>query len=326
MRGMKLKKWFFLSLFAVLTLSGCANATATLAPLANPPGSRLTPYVTITLTPTATSTPIDAPTATPAPTLSPTPRIYTIKANDTLQVIAFRNGLTLEELTAANPDVNAYLLIVGSSLVIPPSSGGLTTPSAQAPTPAALTVDSAYCIPTASGGAYCFATLTNAEPFDVANVSAEFRLTSPATGDVLSKFATLPVNRVTQAATLPLFAYFPPPVFANPQVILQVQTAMQAGEASTAPVVSVADPLTEITADGSSARVSGEVAVDAGSKDAGTIWITAVAFDAQGNVLGVRRWESRQTVKAGEEIPYEMWVYSTGGVITTIELFTEADS
>jgi LysM repeat protein len=323
---MKLKKWFIISLIAVLTLSGCANATATIAPSANPPGSKLTPYVTITLTPTATSTPIDAPTATPAPTLSPTPRIYTVKANDTLQVIAFRNGLTLEELIAANPDVNAYLLIVGSTLVIPPPSGALTTPSAQAPTPAGLVVDSAYCISTASSGAYCFATLTNAEPFDVANVSAEFRLTSPASGDVLTKSATLPVSRVTQAATLPLFAYFPPPVFANPQVMLQVQTAMQAGEASTAPVVSVAEPLIEINAGGSSARVSGEAAVAAGGKDAGTLWITAVAFDAEGIVLGVRRWESSQGVNAGASTTFELWVYSTGGAIATIELFTEADS
>lgn len=290
------------------------------------PGSLLTPYVTVTLTPTATSTPIGAPTATPAPTLSPTPRIYTVKAKDTLLVIAFRNGLTVDELKAANPDVNPYLLSVGSTLVIPPSSGVSGTPSPQEATPTTLLVGTAYCIPTATGGAYCFAVVTNEQPFEVANVSAEFRLVNPTTGDVLTEPATLPVSRVTQATALPLFAYFPPPVFANPQVMLEVQTAMQAGEASTAPIVSVAEPLVEINADGSSARVSGEAAVAAGGKDTGALWITAVAFDAQGDVLGVRRWESRQGAKAGASTPFEMWVYSTGGTIATVELFTEADS
>lgn len=323
---MKLTKWLSLPLAVLLSLSGCANPAATMTPSENAPGSMLTPYVTITLTPTVTNTPVGAPTATPAPTLSPTPRIYTVKANDTMLVIAFRNGLSLDELKAANPDVNPYLLSVGMTLVIPPPSGTSTTPSAQTPTPPALQAGSAYCIPTATAGAYCFATITNEEPFDVANVSAEFRLVNPVNGDVLTKSATLPVSRVGQATTVVLFAYLQPPVFANPLVTLQVQTAIQAGETSTAPMVTVAEPLIEINADGSYARVSGEVAVDAGSIDAGSIWITAAAFDAQGNVLGIRRWESKQTVKAGEEIPFEMWVYSTGGVIATIELFTEADS
>lgn len=323
---MKPIKWMIISLVVALALSGCSNATPTSVPSAIAPGALLTPYVTITLTPTATSTPIDAPTPTPAPTLSPTPRIYTVKANDTLQVIAFRNGLTLDELKAANPDVNAYLLIVGSTLVIPPSSGVSGTPQTQEETPTTLLVASANCKPTATGGAYCFATVTNEQPFDVANVSAEFRLTNPTTGDVLTKPATLPVSRIQEAASVPLFAYFPPPVFINSEVTLQMQTAIQAGEAPTAPKVSVAEPLVEINADGSSARVIGEAAVEAGSKDAATIWITAVALDAQGNVVGVRRWESKQGVKAGASTPFEMWVYSTGGTIATVELFTETDS
>jgi hypothetical protein len=187
-------------------------------------------------------------------------------------------------------------------------------------------VESAFCAPTATGGTYCFARVTNEQAFDVANVSAEFILTNQATGDVLTKPATLPVSRVKEAASVPLFAFFQPPVFANPLVTLRLQTAIQADIASTAPVVTVAEPLIEINADGNSARVSGEVAIAAGGKDAGAVWITAVAFDADGKVLGIRRWESGTGVKAGASEPFEMWVYSTGGTIATIELFTEANS
>ncbi len=323
---MKPIKCIIISLVAVLTLSACSNAAPTIVPTEKAPGALLTPYVTITLTPTATSTPIDAPTATPAPTLSPTPRLYTVKAKDTLQVIAFRHGLTLDELKAANPEVNAYLLVVGSTLVIPPSSSVTGTPQAQEETPTTLTVGSAYCSPTATGGAYCFATVTNEQPFEVANVSAEFRLANPVTGDVLTKPATLPVSRIKEASSVPVFAYFQPPVFANPQVTLQLQSAIQAGVASTAPVVTVAEPLIQITTDGSSASVSGAAAVDAASTAASKVWITAVAFDAQGNVLGLRRWESQQPIKAGTPAPFEVWVYSTGGTIATVELFIEANS
>jgi LysM repeat protein len=58
-----------------------------------------------------------APTATP----EPTPIVYTIKKGDTLLKIATANGITLEELLAANPTIkNANRISEGQEIIIPP--------------------------------------------------------------------------------------------------------------------------------------------------------------------------------------------------------------
>jgi len=66
---------------------------------------------------------IAAPTATPEPTPepAPTPQVYVIKEGDTLSKIAKRNGLTLDQLLAANKDTikDPDLIAVGDEVIIP---------------------------------------------------------------------------------------------------------------------------------------------------------------------------------------------------------------
>ncbi len=103
---------------ALLILASCAQMTPNGSDISTQ-AVQLTPYRTATATATITPTPPDAPTSTLAPTITPTPRVYTVKANDTLIDIAYLNGLTLDELKAANPDVNPYNLAIGTKLLIP---------------------------------------------------------------------------------------------------------------------------------------------------------------------------------------------------------------
>jgi LysM repeat protein len=57
-----------------------------------------------------------APTEQPAPT----PKVYTIKKGDTLLKVARANGLTLEELLAANPTIkNPNKVSEGQQIIIP---------------------------------------------------------------------------------------------------------------------------------------------------------------------------------------------------------------
>ncbi len=75
-----------------------------------------------------------APTVRPAPT----PIVYTLKKGDTLSKIATKNGLTIEELLAANPDIkNPNKIAEGQQITIPTPSdappdsfGGSAEPSA----------------------------------------------------------------------------------------------------------------------------------------------------------------------------------------------------
>lgn len=320
-----MKQLILSGLLLVLTLTSCANNTTTLTPAVPTAAIELTRYATDTLTPTVTSTPANAPTATLAPTQTPTPRAYSIKNGDTMSVIAFRNGLTLEELKAANPGVDPYTLSVGMTLYIPAPSHVSATAQAPTPTAVALTAGSVNCLTTATGGEYCFAMVNNEQEFEVGNISAEFRLTNAVNGEVLTRPATLPAARIGAGSSIVLFAFFAPPVFSNPKASLLVLTASEAGSGSSnSPVVSLVEPSINIAADGNSALVSGQAGVDAGSVDAGMVWVTAAAFEASGAVIGVRRVELADGVKAGSAVPFEMIVYSLGGKIDRVELYIDA--
>jgi hypothetical protein len=84
-----------------------------------------------TPSPTVVATPTPEPTAVPAPT----PQVYVIKEGDTLTKVAQANGLTLDELLAANQDTitNPNRIAVGDEIIIPvPVSDGGDGGSASA--------------------------------------------------------------------------------------------------------------------------------------------------------------------------------------------------
>ncbi len=181
---------FVMSLFL---LASCAQTIPEGVDLSTE-SARLTPYHTATPTATMTPIPPDAPTPTLAPTITPTPRVYTVKASDTLIDIAYLNGLTLDELKAANPDINPYNLAIGTELIIPaaqPTQGTLTVPN---PTPAPIPVQAVKCTPSLTGGLYCFAVIENEMEIDLENLTPEFRLTDPSTGEVVSQSAQFPLS------------------------------------------------------------------------------------------------------------------------------------
>lgn len=321
-----MKRLLIVSLLAILILLvGCTDAGSEVTSTAPTVEINLTRYATETLTPTVTSTPANAPTATLAPTQTPTPRVYTVKDKDTMSVIAFRNGLTLEELKAANPGVDPYLLTVGMTLYIPAPANVSATAQAPTPTPVPLTIGSVDCLAISTGGSYCFAVVNNSQSFDIGSISAEFRLTNPVDGSVLTRPATLPAARIGAGSSTVLFAFFAPPVFSNPQVQVTLLTASQAGSTpANQPLIIISDPAVKIAADGLSAVVSGQVSVEAGSADAGGVWVTAAAFDVKGMVIGVRRVELVESVKAGSSTMFEMVIYSLGGKIDRVELYIDA--
>jgi hypothetical protein len=56
-----------------------------------------------------------------------------------------------------------------------------------------------------------------------------------------------------------------------------------------------------------------------GGQGADLVWVLAVAYGEDGQVVGFRRWES-----AGDEDEFEFWVYSLGPEIARVELLVEA--
>lgn len=285
---------------------------------------RLTPYHTATSTPTITATAPDVPTATLAPTVTPTPGTYVVKANDTLIVIAYRNGLTLDELKAANPDVNAYNLAIGMKLSIPAAKPKPGTQTAPTPTPATALIHSARCVPSLSGGAYCYAIVENPLDVDLENLSAEFRLTDPATGEVATQSAQLLLSKLRAGSALPLYTYFSPQAAKNVQVSVLLLTATTAETSgSKIAALAISDQQMTLAPDGLSAVITGSASLEGEGWSVKNIHLAAAAYDAANNIIGVRRVEIAEDLQSGGTYPFKLMIYSTGGKILRVDVYGE---
>jgi LysM repeat protein len=306
------------------TLSSCStrDLPTTVQPTSE---ANLTPYYTATLTPTITPTPQGLPTATPAPTVTPTPRVYEVKVNDTLITIACAFGVTLEELQAVNPDVNPALLSIGTKLIIPAAKEPIGTQAASSTTPFAVTLGEAMCVPSATGGYHCYALVENNKKNDAENLTAEFRLTDPVNGEVVSQVVPLSLNRLTPGSRIPFYTYFAPPVFENARAGVKLLTATKATteSASIFPLV-IATLEQVVNEDGHSARVSGSARLQGDDLTANRVTLLAVAFDAEGEVIGMRRLGQGVELNGMALHAFSFTVYSNGGRIVKVEVLGEA--
>jgi hypothetical protein len=54
------------------------------------------------------------------------------------------------------------------------------------------------------------------------------------------------------------------------------------------------------------------------------IWVLAVAYDKNGQLVGFQRWEAGEPLVAGESLPFNFLVSSMGPAIDRVEFLTEA--
>jgi LysM repeat protein len=304
-------------LFLVMLLCACANssgnATADLTSVPSTPRG----YQSMTPRPTTTVLPGVMTIILP----SPTPLEYTIAKGDTLSSIAGHFGISVQDLLSANPGVQANALIVGNQLIIPASSKG--TPQAI-PTPAALTISQARCWPETSGGSWCFALLQNDFAESIENISVQFSLLDLDGHEIVSQAAYGLLDILQAGGSMPLAVHLPAPLPARISVRVQVLTAIRLlpGDTRYLPVM-LENTLVNVNASGSTANVSG-LAVLAGAETANTLWVLASAYDAAGNVVGLRRWESVDELSGLDATRFDFQISSVGPAISRVDLLAEA--
>lgn len=287
-------------------------------------GVAFTPY--ITPTPRASQTPTPPGTATPLPTPSPTPRQHTVARGEDMGGIAFRYGISLETLMTANPNVNPGAMSIGTLLVIP----GSANPDAGSPTgipsltPLPLETAAVHCAATREGGVWCFLPLRNTSATALENLSGVIRLADSSSGQIFSQTALPPLDVLPAGASMPLTAYFPPPAPAQFTAGGELRTAMPVSGQNRYLDVNLSGAQVEIAADGQSARVRGAVRLADATAEARQVWVAAVAYDAAGQVIGTRRWESDAPLAAGAEAAFDFAVYSTGAPVQRVELLAQA--
>ena len=303
-------------LIAIIFLAGCSPGVP--ATLVQPTHTllALVPYRTPTASPPRpTMTPVESLPVTPAP--SPTPFTHVVVRGETMLGIALRYGITLEALQAANPSVDPQFLSVDTALIIP--LGDEITLAIATPTPAAVEWKEPVCYRSGDGGVWCFVLVENKEDTALENLSAWIGLFGNDGEMVASQVAVGPMNILRPGQSMPLLAFFQPP--------LPIEVSSQA-ELLTAIDIPPADgryldwPMTdlevEIRGDAfKEARVTGRIVQPDDSASPGQVWVAVVAYDQSGQVVGVRKLEMANS------LVFELTVYSLGPAIARVDVLTE---
>ena len=326
---------FLILLFAGLTFSACAPSSPTSQqnPTNTPEGTlRLFP----SNTPTGTPLPTGYVTATPSPTITPTPTqvYYEVQLNDDMYGIAFRYGLEPQMVMTANPDVDPNAMVVGMQLLIPitPSPEPTAIPTTQAttaveetttPAPQVVTLQEPDCYPDEIGGLWCFILAENENDSARENISALVTLSDGETS--LQETAIMPLNLLPPGELLPLVAYFQGPLPAQYSVTAELDfyLPVMPDDARYLPVEIVDESVT-FNDDGDIAYVTGTLALSDDQQDAQYTWVSATAFDAEGHIVAVRRWEATNPLTVGSERPFKITLYSFAGEIDRVTLLAEA--
>ncbi len=301
-----------LLLICIFIISACASPATK-----NAPNTSLDPYSTST--PGLTSTPnVIVIFETPIPTS--TPLIYTVEAGDTISEIAEKFKITQDELRAANPDVSPNSMTIGMTLLIPDSSAvpvGVSTPT---PVPAPVT--QTVCHPSEDGGLWCFALIQNNTTELLENISAQITLLDESNNVIASQTAFMPLDIIAPNSSLPAYVLFDSEIPANFNIQVQVLTANQLSINNPRYLpAAIQNAVAQIN--GRTAQLSGQILLPAESQAATQIRVAAIAYDKDGVVVGIKRWEGG-TVQPGGSISFSFLVSSLSFEIDAVEFFVEA--
>lgn len=291
-------------------LAACAPETK------QPIDVSLLPY--LTSTPASTTTPnVLVIVETPLPTA--TPFIHVVESGDTLSEIAEKFRISIDELRAANPDVSANSLSIGMTLIIPDPSAALAGASTPTPMPAPITQTG--CHPSADNGLWCFALIRNDFPEPLENISVQMTLLDENNNAVASQTAFTPLDILPPNSALPVYVFFPDTP-SNLHLQVQLLSAVQ-GSASCYLPAALNNTVAQIDWDGKTAQLSGQIFLPAESQAADHVWVAAVAYDKEGQVVGVRRWEGG-AMQPGGSISFSFLVASVGGDIEAVDFVVQA--
>ncbi len=301
-----------LLLTCIFLISACTSQN-----IQSTPDTLLEPY--ITATPSLTSTPnVIVILETPLPTS--TPFIYTIKAGDTISKLAEQFNISQDELRAANPDVSPNSMTIGTTLLIPDSSAAKAGASTSTPVPAP--VAQTVCHPSADGGLWCFALIQNNTTELLENVSTQITLLDENNNVIDSQTAFMPLDIIAPNSSLPVYIFFDFEIPAKYNIQVQVLSANQLPLNNTRYLpATIQNAVAQIS--GRTAQISGQILLPAESKAAIQVWVAAVAYDKDGVVVGIKRWEGG-ALQPGGNLSFNFLVSSLGSAIDAVEFFVEA--
>jgi len=305
-------------LIIALFISACGSPHGEIAQSAqNTSDVLLDPY--ISSTPRLTSTPnVLVIAETPLPTA--TPHIYIVEAGDTLSGIAEKFKISLDDLSTANPDVNPNSMSTGTTLLIPDRPFTNSDLPTLTPIPAPIT--QTVCHPSADNGLWCFALVQNNSAELLENVSAQITLLDENNKVIASQTAFTPLDIIPPNSSLPAYTFFPN-ASANANIQVQLLSAIQSNKPRYLPAA-LSNTIAQIDWDGKTAQLNGKINLPAESQAATQVWVAAVAYDREGQVVGVKRWEGG-AIQPGASANFSFSVASLGYAIGAVEFVVQAN-
>jgi LysM repeat protein len=332
------EKPILIKMFGVLLLilAGCTSTPMqeNTTPSASTQTPAITPYLTSTLIETVAPTATHAPTPTLPPLPTPTPYLYTIVQGDTMIGIATYFGITYDQLSLANPEVNPNFLSVGTQLIIPlptAEADGEDTSEPASPEVLPLQTGEVFCYPVRSGGMWCYLPVTNTTSSPAENITGVVRLYNELGEETASQTAHSMLNLLSPGGVLPLAAYFSPPIPNWSSGQGQLVSAVEANQSEIRYLPGDLRDLNSapISSDQLGFQVSGNLVYSLPTKEDGSlpewsyVWVLVTAYDSDGAIVGVRRWEA-DTDQLGTEVSFNVEVFSLGKPIETVQVLSEA--
>jgi LysM repeat protein len=286
--------------------------------------------------------------ATPTPTA--TPFLHVLTKDDTLLGLAFRYGVSLEEILAANPGINPHFLTIGKTVVIPIKIEEPTALPTQTLIP--LGLGTPHCYLAGDGGSWCVLTLRNDQAQPVENVSVWLGIFSASGENIGSQVVVPPLNLVNPGQAMPIMAYFAPPLGPGITARARLLTVLNVEKKAKRYLpVSLQGVETQIALLGQQAEARGQVELT-GTVKASALWVLAVAYGEDGEIAGMRKWEaetdarclgsspdgtptgtesaaSSPTPAPAPKLPrkcqsFDLTVFSLGPVIRKVDILVEA--
>jgi hypothetical protein len=243
------------------------------------------------------------------------------------------------------------MLSIDTVLVIPlPTAPPAAGPVPQ-PTAVPVEAEATACYAAEDGGLWCFAPLKNTGSETFESISAWMTLYSEGGDVITSTQAALLLNILLPQQSLPLVVYLPGTGAAldelsEAQIDLISAFALPADDGRYI-MLQVSEPEVDLVENRGAARFQAEVMYPAGRADPGStpapppldeapptppppppavrhIWLAAVAYGEEGQIVGARRLEWEVELAPGESLQIEGSVFSAGPPIARVVLVVEA--
>jgi LysM repeat protein len=242
---------------------------------------------TAPLAPVTISTPVIVASPIP-PTPLPTPITYGVQKGDTLISIAWDFKISVEDLQAANPEINPRFLTVGAVLNIPSSTGNpvaTLAPPTASPEPIALELSAPACYPTPTQVWYCFVEARNHDSTPLTSISAHIVLADAAGLPIADQIAQISLNQIPAGGSAPLTAIFAHPPAQVAGTGVRLLSAQRVTDPATAPYITLEAQVEHGESTSAGWRVTGYV-TNPTTQTMQTLWVTLVLYDAAGAILG----------------------------------------